>query len=80
MIYEELGRYDDAVRFYAAQWSFPLSYHSLGRVYERLGEPEKARDAYEYFISSWDQADADMQPWVQEAVDGIVRTSDELGT
>ncbi|MFV1986983.1 MAG: tetratricopeptide repeat protein [Gemmatimonadota bacterium] len=75
-LYEELGRDQDAARFYAAQWSFPLSYHSLGRVYERLGEPEKARASYEYFIASWEHADSDMSPWVDEATDGVLRTSE----
>ena len=75
-IYEELSRFDDAARFYAAHWQFPISYHALGRVYEKLDEPERARRAYEYFISSWGHADEDMQPWVREAAEGILRSRD----
>jgi tetratricopeptide (TPR) repeat protein len=75
-LYEELGRYEDAARFYAAQWSFPLSYHSLGRVYEKLERPDDARRAYERFIRAWANADPDMQAWVEEASEGILRTSD----
>ncbi|MDX1394866.1 MAG: tetratricopeptide repeat protein [Gemmatimonadota bacterium] len=75
-IYEELGRHEDAARFYAAHWAFPISYHALGRVYERLGEPEKARAAYEYFVRSWNRADDSMMPWVNEAIEGILRTRD----
>ena len=42
-VYEELGRYQEAARFYAAQYLFPPAYYRLGRVYEQLGEPEKGR-------------------------------------
>ena len=78
-IYEELGRDEEAARFYAAHWAFPLAYHAIGRVYERLGKPDEAREAYEYFIAAWSGADPDLQPWIDEAVEGVLRTSDVGG-
>lgn len=78
-LYEELGRDEDAARFYAAQWNFPLSYHSLGRVQERLDRPAEARQAYERFIAAWRDADPALQSWVEEATRGVVRTSDRPG-
>ncbi|MDX1579332.1 MAG: hypothetical protein R3266_12655, partial [Gemmatimonadota bacterium] len=77
-IYQELGRLEEAARFYAAHWATPLAYLELGRVYERLGETAKARKAYETFVSAWDDADPGMRAWVDEAVSGIFRTSDRL--
>jgi len=75
-VYEELGRDEEAARFYAAQYLFPPAYQRLGRVYERLGEPEKARAAYETFLSAWENADPELDHWVDEAVEGILRTTD----
>ncbi|MDH3733501.1 MAG: tetratricopeptide repeat protein [Gemmatimonadota bacterium] len=79
-IYEELGRNEEAAEFYAAHWAFPLAYHALGRVYERLGRVDDARRAYEYFIAAWSEADADLQPWVDEAIEGVLRASDRPGS
>lgn len=76
-IYEELGRDEDAARVYAAQWRVPIAYLNLGRVLERLGQLERARGAYEYFLAAWENADPEMQEWVDEGVQGILRISDQ---
>jgi tetratricopeptide (TPR) repeat protein len=75
-IYEELGRDEDAARVYAAQWQMPIAFLNLGRVSERLGRLEDARVAYEYFLAAWENADPEMQEWVDQGVQGILRVTD----
>ncbi len=43
----------------------PAQYH-LGRVYEELGQPERAREHYRIFVEWWETADAALQPWVDD--------------
>ena len=43
------------------------------RAYEQLGEDEKAIVAYAFFVEAWKDADPELQPWVQEARDALVR-------
>jgi hypothetical protein len=43
-----------------------------------MGEKEKARDAYLYFVESWANADPELQPMVEEAKQAIVRLRDDF--
>ena len=44
-----------------------------GRVNERLGNPEKAARDYSYVMDAWRHADALLQPFVEEARQGVAR-------
>jgi Tfp pilus assembly protein PilF len=63
----------DAVHYYRGEWVDPLVRLKLARVYERLGETDKARDAYMYFVQAWTDADPELQPMVEDARQAIVR-------
>ena len=41
--------------------------YRLAPLYERLGEPDKARDAYAEFVERWRDADPQLQPMVDTA-------------
>ncbi len=62
--YLELGRLDEAIaeyeRILRLNPSYPLAHYHLGQAYERKGEGEKARAAYEQFLRIWRDADADI--------------------
>ncbi len=47
------------------------------RVAERLGERETAARDYQYVADVWRKADAQLQPYVEEAREGLVRVSGE---
>ncbi|MEN8144231.1 MAG: tetratricopeptide repeat protein [Gemmatimonadota bacterium] len=78
-IFIELGRYRDAERVYQTHShnrpsaEHPLAHRALGEVYEALGEYDKAREAYEYFVEYWRDADPELQPMVEEARGAIAR-------
>jgi len=72
-LYAEADSLEAAVRHYRSDWTDPLVRLKLARVYERMGEREKARDAYLYFVESWVDADPELQPIVEEAKQAIVR-------
>jgi hypothetical protein len=48
------------------------------RVAERLGERETAARDYQYVVNVWRRADAQLQPYVAEAREGLRRVSGEL--
>jgi len=72
-LYVEADSLEAAVRHYRSDWTDPIVRLKLARVYERIGEKEKARDAYLYFVESWVEADPELQPIVEEAKQAIVR-------
>jgi hypothetical protein len=47
------------------------------RVAERLGDRETAARDYQYVADIWCRADAQLQPYVAEAREGLVRVSGE---
>ena len=47
------------------------------RVAERLGERETAARDYQYVLGVWRHADAQLQPYVAEAREGLLRISGE---
>ena len=53
--------------------SMPLAQKKLGKVYETLGEYDKALEAYEYFVEYWNDADPELQPMVEEARQAIIQ-------
>jgi tetratricopeptide (TPR) repeat protein/DNA-binding winged helix-turn-helix (wHTH) protein len=68
--YLELGRLDEAIAEYGRilriNPRYPLAHYHLGQAYERKGERERARTAYERFLQVWQAADSDI-PEVIEA-------------
>jgi tetratricopeptide (TPR) repeat protein/TolB-like protein len=77
MLALEMERYRDAIRwlsaFMAADWAWPQAALHLGRAHEQLGEREKARESYAFLIDAWKDADPELQPWVQQAREGLER-------
>lgn len=70
----EQGRYHDAEPYFASLWFDPLADRRLGDVYLEMGEPEKARQSYERFLTAWRDADPELQPMVvqtRQAVAGL---------
>ena len=52
------------------------SFVARGRLYEQLGEREKAVASYEKFLALWADAEAPMQPQLREAREAIARIKD----
>jgi tetratricopeptide (TPR) repeat protein len=69
----EVGRPRDAERYFKSITADPFAALRLGRVYEELDEFEKARASYEYALLSWQDADPELQPRIQEARQGLAR-------
>ncbi len=60
----ELGRNDEAIaeyeRILKINPNYPLAQYHLGQVYERKGNREQARAAYQRFLQVWRAADPDV--------------------
>ena len=55
---------------------YARSFLARGRLYEQIGEPAKAIQAYERFVALWDKADPEFQAQVQFARDALNRLRD----
>ena len=68
--YLELDRIDEAIseyhRILQLNPNYPLAQFHLAQAFERKGEVEQARAAYERFLENWKSADADI-PEVRKA-------------
>jgi tetratricopeptide (TPR) repeat protein len=53
--------------------SFALATLELARLAERLGEREKAVGSYQFVVDVWRRADPELQPYVTEAREALVR-------
>lgn len=60
--------------------TYVRSFLERARLYEKLGEPDKAITAYEEFTKRWDTADAPLQPQVTEARQAVARLKDKTKT
>lgn len=71
------SRLHDAERYfrslYPYSWYFVPAQLELGRTYERLGEPELARERYRIVAEGWATADEELQPLVEEARSALER-------
>ena len=74
-IHLERDRPARAVRWLRSFWwdEHTLARYHLGRAYEAVGEPERAREAYRAFVEGWSEADPALQPRVEEARDALAR-------
>jgi tetratricopeptide (TPR) repeat protein len=52
----------------------------LGELYEQRGEPEKAIEYYGRFVELWENADAELQQWVEQATEAMTRLAGEPTT
>jgi hypothetical protein len=48
-----------------------------GQVAERLGQREAAASSYRFIADSWRHADPELQPYVEEARQGLARLGSE---
>jgi serine/threonine-protein kinase len=64
----ELERWEEAVP-YLAEWSTTYSHrqYHLARAYEGMGEYGKAIKGYAFFVEAWEDADPELQPWIEGA-------------
>lgn len=69
----DVGRPRDAERYFRSIAADPFAALRLGKVYEGLGEYEEARASYEYALLSWQDADPELQPRIQEARQALAR-------
>jgi tetratricopeptide (TPR) repeat protein len=70
----EDGRPHDAEKYFASLRFDPLAQRRLGELYVEMEEPEKAREAYENFLTAWRDADPELEPMVvqtRQAVAGL---------
>jgi tetratricopeptide (TPR) repeat protein len=70
LLYLELDRPRDAARYFRTFRFLTPKAHAdyyLGLAHERLGEQDKALLAYAYFVEAWEDADPELQPWVEDA-------------
>jgi class 3 adenylate cyclase/tetratricopeptide (TPR) repeat protein len=70
----EQGKLHEAEPYFVSLWVHPRSYEHLGDLYAKVGERDKAREAYEMFLTSWRDAEPEMQPTVarvRQAVAGL---------
>jgi len=70
LLLEEVGRPRDALPYFESfQWYEvdPLAARDRARLYEKLGELDRAREAYAFFIDNWQHADPELQPKLEEA-------------
>lgn len=65
---------DHTLGVYARQFAM------RGRLYEKLGERDKAIASYERFASIWANADASLQPDVRTAREAVARLRDQSAT
>ena len=73
-----VDRPDEALPYLIAQRSDALPHLYLGEAYEALGRDAEARDAYEYFITYWAEADPELQWLVDEGRQGLMRIAARL--
>jgi hypothetical protein len=50
-----------------------IGFLERGRIAEKLGERQKARDSYQFVADLWRKADPQLQPYVREARAGLER-------
>ena len=69
MVLMDLGRWEEAIPYLRTWWwfSWPVMNYNLAQAYEQIGEYEKARKEYAFFVDAWQDADPELQPWVEDA-------------
>lgn len=70
-LYRDAGRLEDALDYYLADWTQPLSHREAGLILARLGRAGEARKYLRSFLRAWDGADPEMEPLVEEAREAL---------
>jgi tetratricopeptide (TPR) repeat protein len=71
----EMNRPDEAVVYYESFWHDPFAAWRLGPIYERIGDPAKASDAYALVAFAWQDADPELQVRARAAHAAVQRLS-----
>jgi tetratricopeptide (TPR) repeat protein len=69
----DLGRPAEAVPYFESITNTPVPQLELGKIYEGLGEREKALAAYEEFVHAFDQPDPEVVALAEEGKQGVIR-------
>ena len=82
-LFAVLDRYvntPDDDRFFVDPLELPGAYVRLGELYEARGDTANAIDYYDRFVRLWQDADAELQPQVEDVRGRINRLAAESGT
>lgn len=69
----DLGRPAEAAPYFESITNTPLAQLELGKIYEELGDREKALAAYEEFVNAFDQPDPEVVALAEEGRQGVIR-------
>jgi tetratricopeptide (TPR) repeat protein len=75
----EMNRPAEAAVYYESFWHDPFAAWRLGPIYERIGDPAKAREAYARVASAWSDADPELQGQAREARAAVQRLTPLAG-
>jgi tetratricopeptide (TPR) repeat protein len=70
----------DDDRIYVDPFELPGAYVRLGELYEARGDEANAIDYYDRFVNLWQDADAELQPQVDDVRQRLARMAAEGGT
>jgi tetratricopeptide (TPR) repeat protein len=69
----DLGRPAEATAYFESLTYSPFGQLELGKIYEGLGQREKALAAYEEFVNAFDMPDPEVATLAEEGRQGIIR-------
>jgi class 3 adenylate cyclase/tetratricopeptide (TPR) repeat protein len=69
----DLGRPAEAAPYFGSFLNTPLAQLELGKIYEGLGDREKALGAYEEFVNAFDSPDPEVVALAEEGRQGVIR-------
>jgi tetratricopeptide (TPR) repeat protein len=69
----EMDRPAEAVPYFESITNTPIAQLELGKIYEELGDREKALAAYEEFVNAFDQPDPEVVALAEEGRQGVIR-------
>jgi tetratricopeptide (TPR) repeat protein len=69
----DLGRPAEAAPYFESITNTPVAQLELGKIYEGLGDREKALAAYEEFVHAFDSPDPEVVALAEEGRQGVIR-------
>jgi tetratricopeptide (TPR) repeat protein len=75
----DLERWEEAVPYFRPWWlnTYSHAHYHLARAYEGMGEYGKAAKEYAFFVEAWEDADPELQPWVEDARRALERLASD---